>query len=31
MDLQELIENIDIVEYISQFIELEERGGEFWG
>lgn len=31
MDLQELIEEIDIVEFISQFVELEERGGEFWG
>lgn len=31
MDLQELIEKVDIVEYISQFVELEERGGEFWG
>ena len=31
MDLQELIEDIDIVEYISQFVELEEKSGEFWG
>lgn len=31
MDLQELIDDIDIVEYISQFVELEERSGEFWG
>lgn len=31
MDLQELIEEIDIVEFVSQFVELEERGGEFWG
>lgn len=31
MDLQELIEKVDIVEYISQFVELEKRGGEFWG
>lgn len=31
MDLQELIENIDIVDYISQFVELEEKSGEFWG
>lgn len=31
MDLQELIEEIDIVEFISQFVELEEKGGEFWG
>lgn len=31
MDLQELIEEIDIVEFISQFVELEEKSGEFWG
>lgn len=31
MDLNELIESIDIVEYISQFVELEEKSGEFWG
>lgn len=31
MDLQELIEEIDIVEFISQYVELEEKGGEFWG
>lgn len=30
-DLCDLIEEIDIVEYISQYVELEERGGEFWG
>lgn len=31
MDLSELIESIDIVDYISQFVELEEKNGEFWG
>lgn len=31
MELEELIESIDIVEYISQFVELEEKNGEFWG
>lgn len=31
MELEDLIESIDIVEYISQFIELEEKNGEFWG
>lgn len=30
-DLQELIESIDIVDYISQFVALEEKSGEFWG
>lgn len=31
MELSELIESIDIVEYISQFIDLEQRGDEWWG
>lgn len=31
MDLRELIESIDVVEYISQFVELSESNGEFWG
>lgn len=31
MELEELIEEIDIVEYISQYVELEEKNGEFWG
>lgn len=31
MDWQELIKSIDIVEFISQYIELEEKSGEFWG
>lgn len=31
MDLSELLESVDIVDYISQFVELEERGGEYWG
>lgn len=31
MELDELIKSIDIVEYLSQFIELEQRGDEFWG
>lgn len=31
MDLCDLIEKIDIVEYISQYVELEEKNGEFWG
>lgn len=31
MDLDELLENVDIVEYISQYVDLEEKGGEFWG
>lgn len=31
MDLHEILESIDIVDYISQFVELEEKNGEFWG
>lgn len=31
MDLEELIEEIDIVDYISQFVDLEEKNGEYWG
>lgn len=31
MELTNLIEQIDIVEYISQYVELEERNDEFWG
>lgn len=31
MELNDLIESINIVEYLSQFIDLEERNGEFWG
>ena len=30
MGLEELIENIDIVEYISQYVEFEEKNGEYW-
>jgi len=32
LDVSELIESVDIVEYISQFMELETRiDGEYWG
>lgn len=31
MELTELLEQIDIAEYISQFVDLEEKNGEFWG
>ncbi len=30
MTLPELIESVDILAYISQFTEFEEKGGEFW-
>ncbi len=31
MELEELIQSVDIVEYISQFVDLEQRGEEWWG
>lgn len=31
MELSDLLNSIDIVEYISQFVDLEEKNGEFWG
>lgn len=31
MDLTELIESIDIAEYIGQYVDLEEKNGELWG
>lgn len=31
MELEDLIDSIDIVEYISQFVDLVEKNGEFWG
>lgn len=31
MEVSEIIQSIDIPEYISQYIELEEKGGELWG
>lgn len=30
MELSELIESIDILEYISQYIEFTEKNGEYW-
>jgi DNA primase len=30
VDLEELIESVDILAYISQFADFEERGGEYW-
>lgn len=31
MDISDLIRSIDIVDFISQFMELEQRGDEWWG
>ncbi|MBE7018441.1 MAG: hypothetical protein E7413_00970 [Ruminococcaceae bacterium] len=30
MEVQELLEQVDIVEYIAQYCDLEEKNGEFW-
>ena len=30
MDISELVESVDILEYISQYAEFEEKGGEYW-
>lgn len=31
MELNDLIQSVDIVEFISQFVDLEEKNGEYWG
>lgn len=31
MDIAELVSKVDIVDYISQYVDLEERGDEWWG
>lgn len=31
MELSDVIASIDIIEYISQFVDLEQRGDEWWG
>lgn len=31
MDAQELIDSIDVVDFFSQYTELEQRGREWWG
>lgn len=31
MEARELIESIDIVDFIGQYVDLEERGDEYWG
>lgn len=30
MELSDLIDSVDILEYISQYAEFEEKGGEYW-
>ena len=31
MEISDLIESVDIVDFLSQYTELEEKGGEWWG
>lgn len=31
MDLDELLKSIDIVDFLSKYVDLEERNGEYWG
>ena len=31
MEVSDILDAVDVVEYISQFVDLEEKGGEFWG
>lgn len=31
MDVEELVHSVDIVAYIGQFVDLEEKNGEWWG
>ena len=30
MELSELIESVDILEYVSQYTEFTEKNGEYW-
>lgn len=30
MDIKELINSVDIVDYMSQYLDLEEKNGEYW-
>lgn len=31
MEVEELLKSIDIVDFLSEYVDLEERNGEFWG
>lgn len=31
LESQDLLDAIDIVDYVSQFVDLEEKNGEYWG
>lgn len=30
MEISELVQSVDILDYVSQFADFEEKGGEFW-
>lgn len=30
LDISELVQSVDILDYVSQFTEFEEKGGEYW-
>lgn len=31
MEIRDILDAVDIVEVVSEFVDLEEKGGEFWG
>ena len=31
MELEDIVKSVDIAEYIGQYVELDEKGGELWG
>ena len=31
MEIQDIVDNVDIVDYISQYVDLTESNGELWG
>lgn len=31
MEVSDIISMVDMAEYISQYVDLEEKGGELWG
>lgn len=31
MEIPELLERVDLVELVSKYVDLEEKGGEYWG
>jgi len=31
MEIEELLESVDIIDFLSQYVELTEKNGEYWG